>query len=94
MPFEPPIPELARDINDLPVSERAPSGTESVGTFRLYLSQAILGLGMQVRVRQDCLLLEDQADLQERCKKCRSLEVPIEPTDNQGINSRVFLQMR
>ena len=33
-PFEPPIPELARDINDLPVTERAPNGTKSVGTFR------------------------------------------------------------
>lgn len=27
--------------------ERAPSGTESVGTFRRYLSQAILGLGIR-----------------------------------------------
>lgn len=45
---------------------------------------------MEICIRRNHFLLEDQADLQEGCKKCRSLEVPIEPINDQETDLENF----
>ena len=46
---------------------------------------------MEVHIRGDGLLVEDQANFHKGCKKRHGLEVTVEPIGDEGIDPKSFL---